>query len=585
MSDRERRALLGQEFGALMSDRECDKPAILVFGGSPEATPDWLRALGESVHLERGLDVFRPLDGGADPAVDAAVLLGAAVHDLTLWTTFENVLKSLPDGVAMLDGRLKVLWSNESFQTLVGSPPGDREFFELLGNPVILGPDFSPLRSALGLGELARTVLKVADRKHLVLHAAPVRSSREEPSNLVVVTLRDISEEMHQRQKLQAIHQAGQELGDLGAEEIVGLSVEDRIDLLKEKIIQFTQDVLEFETVEIRLLDKTTKALDPLLNVGMSDEAARRKLWAEPQANGVTGFVAATGKSYLCDDTTRDQLYLPGAPGARSSLTVPLILHGEVMGTFNVESNQPQAFHEQDLQFLELFCHEVAAALNTLELLAAEKYTALTESMERLLREVARPVDSVLNDTAWILEKYIGHDPEVCERLQRILKHVRGVRQLIQNVGETPVQGVMSPALPPKSRSPVLREKRILVVDADESIRLAAHELLGCFGCEVETAHNGEEALLMARSFPYHAVIADIRLPDMTGDEIFSRLRDVHEGLPVILMTGFGYDPSHAIVKARQMGLKSVLYKPFRPDQLVKELEQTLSAPAAGNGG
>jgi hypothetical protein len=38
-------------------------------------------------------------------------------------------------------------------------------------------------------------------------------------------------------------------------------------------------------------------------------------------------------------------------------------------------------------------------------------------------------------------------------------------------------------------------------------------------------------------------------------------------------MTAFGYDPSHAIVKCRQDGLRFVLYKPFRVDQLLDALE------------
>ena len=81
--------------------------------------------------------------------------------------------------------------------------------------------------------------------------------------------------------------------------------------------------------------------------------AADRALYAEPQGNGVTGFVAATGKSYLCEDTENDPIYLPGAPEARSSLTVPLVLHDEILGTFNVESPRVGAFNEHDLQFVQ----------------------------------------------------------------------------------------------------------------------------------------------------------------------------------------------------------------------------------------
>jgi DNA-binding NarL/FixJ family response regulator len=42
-------------------------------------------------------------------------------------------------------------------------------------------------------------------------------------------------------------------------------------------------------------------------------------------------------------------------------------------------------------------------------------------------------------------------------------------------------------------------------------------------------------------------------------------------------MTGFGYDPGHTILKARQAGVKTVLYKPFRLDQLVTTIENMVA--------
>jgi DNA-binding NtrC family response regulator len=78
----------------------------------------------------------------------------------------------------------------------------------------------------------------------------------------------------------------------------------------------------------------------------------------------------------------------------------------------------------------------------------------------------------------------------------------------------------------------------------------------------------------------YDAIISDIRLPDMSGHQLMVKLGEVMGKVPMILMTGFGYDPGHSIVKARQAGLKHVLYKPFRLDQLLEAVEQTV-APAA----
>ena len=138
-----------------------------------------------------------------------------------------------------------------------------------------------------------------------------------------------------------------------------------------------------------------TVADEPVLAVGMTPEAAARELWAATTGNGVTGFVAATGKSYLCEDTSEDPLYIEGAKGARSSLTVPVMLHDTVTGTLNVESPEPRAFSDSDLQFLEIFARDVAIALNTLELLAAEKASTAAASVEAIHSAVALPVGTI----------------------------------------------------------------------------------------------------------------------------------------------------------------------------------------------
>jgi two-component system, sensor histidine kinase SagS len=495
-----------------------------------------------------------------------------------------GLLEELPDAIALLDLDLRVLWNNRKLNTFTGreeSLTGTR-FYSAFGEPEILGPDFCPFHTAIGSGESATSTLRVDEKRYFEVHAVPVMDDGEDEMlpTFLLVTARDVSDSMIQRQKLSAIYQAGLELGDLQPQELLEMSVEERIELLKSKILHYTQDLLEFDTVEIRLIDETTGKLEPLLTEGMQPDASGRSLEASPTGNGVTGFVAATGRSYLCEDTTTDPLYLPGAPGARSSLTVPLILHDECLGTFNVESPRPGAFNNNDLQFLELFSREVAIALNTLELLQVEKVAASTESMTRLLGNVAPSVDQILNDASWILEKYIGHDAPVAQRLRSIVDNTRNIRKQIQQLSEESVSRSSSSASTSawKERQKFWL-KRILVVDSDADIRSSAHELLGRYGAHVETAHDGDEACRMIRQFHYDAVLTDIRLPDMTGAEIYERVRDMHEHLPVILTTGFGYDPTHSIVRARQMGCEAVIFKPFRLDQLLVEVEKAVSAP------
>jgi CheY-like chemotaxis protein len=294
--------------------------------------------------------------------------------------------------------------------------------------------------------------------------------------------------------------------------------------------------------------------------------------------------VAATGKSYLCEDTSEDPLFIEGFAGSKSSLTVPLILHEQVIGTFNVESPKPRAFTEADLQFLEIFSRDVAVALNTLELLVAQKANAAQESVEAIHSAVALPVDEILNDAVHVMERYIGHDPEVVQRVQRILRNARDIKNVIQKVGEQMAPAEAVPASAQVEDRPKLRGKRILVVDADEAVRIAAHTLLERYGCIVETAHDASEAVIMVRSslrdVAYDVVIADIRLPDMSGHQLMLQLKELVDPVPMILMTGFGYDPGHSIVKARQAGLlpQAILFKPFRLDQLLIGIEAVIDA-------
>jgi len=564
-----------------------EKQRILVVGDKPEVVNRLLGALGDSCEIVRAPDPATALTvlgaerfDGFYLAVDhlpEALEIGGVLRS-------EQILQGLPSGVVLLDNEGVILWSNGRLERWTGQGKlVGRKFYSVLGNPEILGPDFCPFHTAWATGAATCTTLRVLENRYFQIHVAPVE---QEASPRQIVTIRDVTVEVQQQQKLAAIHQAGTQLADLTAEELLEMSVEDRIGLLKSNILQFTKDVLEYEVVEIRLLDPKTGRLEPLLAVGMEPDAAARVLYAKPQDNGVTGFVAATGKSYLCEDTSEDPLYLPGAKGAKSSLTVPLLLHDEVIGTFNVESDKPRAFNENDLQFLEIFTRDVAAALNTLELLVAEKASTAAASVEAIHSAVALPVDEILNDAVIVMERYIGHEPEVVERLQRILRNARDIKQTIQKVGQTMAPATALPT-PPQPEREALLGAQILLVDEDAEVRSAAHALLERYGCIVEAAPNGAQALSMVRALRdqggYAAIIADIRLPDMNGYEFLVNLKDVVdvEPLPLILMTGFGYDPTHSIVKARQAGVANVLYKPFRLDQLLSTVEKVVTAPRA----
>jgi CheY-like chemotaxis protein len=528
---------------------------------------DWLRRCGLEGDVVRadswdaGLDQLRgqSLDAILANPADPAVLRG-----LRTLVQAQHILAALPDGVAVVEADRRVRWANPAFEAWCGGPASGRDFYEALGAEDA-DPECCPFRAALAAPLVVTTRQHCRGGRAIDLHITPI-SEPDNPQKLLLVLGRDVTALLRQQQKLDALHKAGRELAALSADQLADMSVAERIELLKLNIRRFTRDLLHYEVVEIRLLDPQTGRLEPLMQEGMTPLAANRVLLAGVDGHGVTGRVAATGKSYLCPDTTADPLYLPGAPGAHSSLTVPLIFQDKVIGTFNVESPRPGAFGEADLQFAEIFSHEIAAALHTLELLQAEKSSTASQSVEAVSREVALPVDDILAAATSILERYIGHDAEMADKIRKIIVGARSIKQCIQKVGEdiAPPRpaGVKEPA------SPALKGLRVLVADNDDRVRRSAHGLLGRWGCVVETARDGQEALTMARLGAYDAILADIRLPDISGYEVYRRLREAQPQARVILMTGYGYDPTHALVKARQDGLRFVLFKPFRVDQL-----------------
>ena len=83
----------------------------------------------------------------------------------------------------------------------------------------------------------------------------------------------------------------------------------------------------------------------------------------------------------------------------------------------------------------------------------------------------------------------------------------------------------------------------------------------------------------MLQAQRFDVVLSDIKMPFKNGYEVFAATKQVHPACPVILITGFGYDPEHAIVRASREGLAGVLFKPFKVEQLLELIEKAVTAP------
>ena len=85
----------------------------------------------------------------------------------------------------------------------------------------------------------------------------------------------------------------------------------------------------------------------------------------------------------------------------------------------------------------------------------------------------------------------------------------------------------------------MFRQRRVLVVDDQDSVRQAIVDQLALIGIEARTARNGREALQLCEgACDFDAVLADVVMPEIGGVELARRLKEMRPDLPVVLMTG-----------------------------------------------
>lgn len=400
----------------------------------------------------------------------------------------------------------------------------------------------------------------------------------------VAAIIWDVSSARRMQHKMDAIDRAGAELCRLDAGSVRKLHVGERLKILEEKIVRFSHELLNFDHLSIRLIDEKTGRLELVISCGMTPEATEVEMYAQRDANGIMGYVAATGRPYLCPDTAADRRYVVGMSGAKSSLTVPLRLHDKVIGSFNVESERLAAFSEEDRQFAEIFATHVAMALHILDLLVAERCVTGENVTGTVQGELSEPLADIAREVE-SLRRAVGEDANLKRHVDRIMKDVDSIRQRVRDAASGP-QTILGAekALLNLTEDPELKGKHILIADDEPKIRQIIRDVLRGKGCRVVVCSDGagaieelDRAAGCCDERCFDMVLSDIKMPDRNGYEVFAAARRTAPEIPVILMTGFGYDPHHSIVRASQEGLQCVLFKPFQVERLLDEIKKALN--------
>jgi len=125
---------------------------------------------------------------------------------------------------------------------------------------------------------------------------------------------------------------------------------------------------------------------------------------------------------------------------------------------------------------------------------------------------------------------------------------------------------------------PSLNNKRVLLVDDEESVRVVVAMLLHSLGVAVLTAANGTEALNLYRSESFDLVLTDYGMPQMRGDELARSIKAINPAQRVVVITG-------SMETVCEHGLPpcfdGVIPKPCSLDQLIDALNGKTAGAAS----
>ncbi|MGW5239306.1 response regulator [Monashia sp. NPDC004114] len=132
--------------------------------------------------------------------------------------------------------------------------------------------------------------------------------------------------------------------------------------------------------------------------------------------------------------------------------------------------------------------------------------------------------------------------------------------------------------------------QQVLVVDDDVTVSGVVAAYLERAGLGVEVVADGLVAVAVATARRPDLVLLDLMLPGLDGLEVCRRLRAIHPGLPVIMLTARGQE--HDRILGLELGADDYVTKPFSPRELVlrarsilRRVSATAEAETAGTGG
>src|SRR6266852_1975994 len=118
------------------------------------------------------------------------------------------------------------------------------------------------------------------------------------------------------------------------------------------------------------------------------------------------------------------------------------------------------------------------------------------------------------------------------------------------------------------------KTKLVAIVDDDDSMRIALYGLLKAVGLPAQAFASAEEFLESGQQYQTACLIADIRMPGMSGLELQAKLNAERCRIPIIFITA--HDDAKVRMQALRAGAVEFLAKPFNDEALLESVRAAL---------
>jgi DNA-binding NtrC family response regulator len=119
-----------------------------------------------------------------------------------------------------------------------------------------------------------------------------------------------------------------------------------------------------------------------------------------------------------------------------------------------------------------------------------------------------------------------------------------------------------------------VEKKSILIVDDDKTILRSLANIFELEGYVVDTAETGRQAVEKSQIRLFNLALLDIKLPDMEGTELLTKMHGTMPRMMKIMLTG--YPSLENAVKSLNLGADAYVMKPVDPEKLVKIVKEKL---------